>query len=67
MVLFLLSKIGVPVLVKAESTSVTDEFPFFDFKIAHAPATWGAAIEVPDRKLKPPPGIELSIPPPAYG
>lgn len=55
------SVIGWPVETKAFSTSLTVAVGFFCFRIAHAPATWGAAIEVPEKVKKSSFGIEDTI------
>jgi hypothetical protein len=55
------SRIGVPVLVSAFRIAATLADPFFDLINAHAPATCGAAIEVPDKFVNPPPGTDERI------
>ena len=52
------SSIGAPVLISAEATSSTVASGFFDFSTAQAPATCGAAIDVPLKLAKPLPGTE---------
>ena len=58
MTLFRVSRIGWPVLINAFSTSFTDAVGFCCLSTAHAPATCGAAIDVPSRVENVPPGID---------
>ena len=52
------SSISTPVLISAASTSSTEAEGFLDLSTAHAPAVWGAAIEVPLKKAYASPGRE---------
>jgi hypothetical protein len=54
----LVSVIVTPVDVRAERISLTPAAGIFDFINAHAPATCGAAIDVPFQVWYPPPGTD---------
>ena len=55
------SAIGVPVLTRASRIDATDEVSDFSRAIAQAPATCGAAIEVPELMAYEPPGTDEVI------
>ena len=55
------SKTPVPVEDSALAISTTVAAGKLDFRTAHAPATCGAAIDVPAAFAKPPPGTDDSI------
>ena len=52
------SVIGTPVDRRDARIVVTLALGAAPWRIAHAPATWGAAIEVPLNSVKPPPGTD---------
>ena len=55
------SVIGTPVLVRAVRIWLTVAAGFACFRIAQAPATWGAAADVPLSTAKAPPGTDEVI------
>jgi hypothetical protein len=55
------SAIGAPVSLSAARIWSTLAVGLRPFRIAHAPATWGAANEVPLSDANPPPGTEETI------
>jgi hypothetical protein len=58
---FLSSSTGLPVVFSAVRTSSMEVSGRAERKMAHAPATWGAAIEVPILLLYPSPGTVETI------
>src|SRR5262245_9942894 len=61
---FLGSGMGCPVLTNAVRLSLTLAEGFWDLRIAQAPATCGAAMDVPSKAAKPPPGTDEVMTPP---